>query len=271
MMKVINRIITYTFLISFFASCNDYNKLLKSTDYNKKYEAAVKYYGAGDYSKALALLEELMSVYRGTERAEKILYYYAYASYASGDYLLAGYHFNNFAKSFPASEHAEECTYMNGYCYFLESPKYSLDQTETKNAIRELQNFIYKYPNSQRVKQCNELIDQLRAKLEKKYFEIARQYYFLNDYKAAVVSFENVLKDFPDTKYREEIMFLVIKANYLYSLKSIEAKKTERFKATMDAYNKFISYFPENSKYAKEASGIYSSAKKQFDKITNKP
>jgi outer membrane protein assembly factor BamD len=247
------------------SSCSDYNKLLKSTDYNKKYDAAIAFYDQKEYVKSLGLLQELVSVYRGTSKGEKIMYYYAYATYATGDYLLAGYHFNNFVKTFPASDKTEECSYMYAYCYFLESPRYSLDQTDTKNAMKELQSFINKYPESSRKEECNNLIETLRHKLEQKYYEISKQYYFLDDYSAAVTSFENVLKDFPDTKYREELMYLIVKTNYTYATKSIPKKKFERFKSTVDSYNKFASYFPQDSKYAREAEGYYSSAKKQLE------
>ncbi|HEY4800709.1 MAG TPA: outer membrane protein assembly factor BamD [Bacteroidia bacterium] len=248
----------------FLSSCSDYNKLLKSSDYTKKYDMALKYYEQKDYSKALALLEELVSVYRGTNKAEKIMYYYAYATYSSGDYLLAGYHFNNFVKTFPASDKTEECAFMYAYCFYLESPRYSLDQTDTRNAIKELQYFINKYPNSGKVKESNELVDKLRGKLELKSYEISKQYFFLDDYKAAIVSFENVLKDFPDSKYREEIMFLIVKSNYYYATKSIQNKKAERFKATVDAYSKFASYYSQDTKYGREAESYSTSAKNEL-------
>lgn len=268
-MKKAQKIIGFIliFLVTALSSCSDYNKLLKSTDYNKKYEAAIKYYEKGEYSKSLALLEELVSVYRGTEKGQKIMYYYAYATYSSGDYILAGYHFNNFVKTFPASDKTEECAFMYAYCYYLESPRYSLDQTDSKSAIKELQFFINKYPNSERIGQCNELIGKLRVKLEQKYFEISQQYYFLDDYKAAVVSFENVLKEFPDTKYREEIMFMILKSNYIFATKSFDSKKAERFKSTISAYNKFVSYYPSSPQYGKDAEGYFSSAKKQLENI----
>ena len=150
MNKKFTNILIGVLIIAFLSSCSEYNKLLKSSDYNKKYDAAIAYYEKKEYTKALALLEELVSVYRGTNKAEKIMYYYAYATYAVHDYLLAGYHFNNFVRTFPASDKAEECSFMYAYCYYLESPRYSLDQTDTKNAIKELQYFINKYPDSQK-------------------------------------------------------------------------------------------------------------------------
>jgi outer membrane protein assembly factor BamD len=246
-------------------SCSDYNRLLKSTDYTKKYDAAIAFYDQKEYTKALGLLEELVSVYRGTAKGEKIMFYYAYATYATGDYLLAGYHFNNFIKTFPASDKTEECAYMYAYCFYLESPRYSLDQTETKSAMKELQSFINKYPESKRKEECNQLLTKLREKLEQKYYEISKQYYFLEDYSSAITSFENVLKDYPDSKYREEVMYFIIKANYIYAAKSVDRRKYERFKSTIDSYNKFISYFPENTKYGKEIEGYFVSAKKQLE------
>jgi outer membrane protein assembly factor BamD len=247
------------------SSCSSYNKLVKSTDYNKKYDAAIDYYDKKEYTKALGLLEELVSIYRGTAKGEKIMYYYAYSTFAIGDYLLAGYHFNNFVKTFPATDKTEECAYMNAYCYYLESPRYSLDQTDTKNAIKEMQSFINKYPESKRKEECNNLILKLREKLEMKYYEISKQYYFLEDFNAAITSFEILLKDYPDTKYREELMYLLVKTNYVYASKSINRKKIERFNAAIDSYNKFVSYFPANSKYGQELEGYFSNAKKQLE------
>ena len=271
MNKKFTNIILSVICVLFFASCSKYNRLLKSTDYNKKYDAAIAYYDKKEYTKALALFEELVSVFRGTNKAEKIMYYYAYATYSTGDYLLAGYHFNNFVKTFPSSDKTEECAFLYAYCYYLESPRYSLDQTDTKNSIKELQFFLNKYPESKRKDECNELISKLRAKLELKYYEIAKQYYFLDDYKASIVSFENVLKDYPDTKYREEVMYLIVKTNYIYAAKSIEAKKIDRLKSTVEAYNKFVTYYSEKSKYYKEAEGYYLSAKKQLENLKANP
>ena len=134
-----------------------------------------------------------------------VYYYYAFSHYCMGDYLMASYHFRTFVRTFPTSKHAEECGFMGAYCYFLESPRYSLDQTDTKNAIRELQGFILRFPGSTRLDSCNKLIDKLRDKLEKKNFEIAQQLFHMEDYRGAIVSFNNLLKEFPDTRYREKI------------------------------------------------------------------
>lgn len=246
-----------------------FNKLVKSGDMDAKYAAAVKYFGKEDYTHALTLFEELMSVYRGTAKAEEVHYYYAYCNYNLGDFIIAGYQFRNFAKMFPNSIHAEECAYMNAYCFNLNSPEYSLDQIDTKLAIKEFQRFTNQYPKSTRIKECNDILDKLRGKLERKSYENAMLYFNMSDYKASIVSFGNHLKEFPDTKHAEELNYLIIKSYYLYALNSIESKKQERFKASVDSYIKFVDTFPK-SEYLKDAEFIYTSALKNLEKF-NKP
>lgn len=246
-----------------------FNKLVKSTDIDAKYAAAVKYFKKEDYTKALTLFEELMSVFRGTAKAEEVHYYYAYCNYNLDDYIVAGYHFRNFVKTFPSSIHTEECAYMNAYCFYLSSPTYSLDQVDTKLAIKEFQRFTNQYPKSTRIAECNTMLDKLRGKLERKSYENAMLYYNMIDYKAAIVVFANHIKDFPESKHVEELNYLTIKSYYLLALNSIESKKQERFKAAVDTYLKYVDTFPKGG-YLNDAEMIYSSALKNLEKY-NKP
>ncbi|MCX6295375.1 MAG: outer membrane protein assembly factor BamD [Bacteroidetes bacterium] len=246
-----------------------FNKLVKSSDMDAKYNAAVKYFEKEEYTKALTLFEELMGVYRGTSKAEEVHYYYAYCSYNLEDYIVAGYQFKSFVRNFPTSKHTEECAYMNAYCYYLNSPEYSLDQIDTKLAIKEFQHFTNLYPQSTHIPECNDLLDNLRGKLERKSYENAMLYYNMSDYKASIVSFGNHLKEFPGSKHDEELNYLIIRSYYLYALNSIESKKQERFKAAVDHYIKFLDTYPK-SEYLKEAEMVYSSALKNLEKY-NKP
>jgi outer membrane protein assembly factor BamD len=245
-------------------SCSNYSKIVKGTDYTKKYELALQLYNKKDYNRAYPLLEELVSVYRGTVNAEDIYYYYSYCNYYMDDLISAGYHFSQFVKTYPGSLRAEEVAFMNAYCYYLGSPNYTLDQTNSIKAIEEMQLFINQYPNSTRIAECNDLIDQLRLKLENKSVDIGKLFYKTMDYKAAIVSFKNTLKDFPNTVYKEEIMFLTIKASFLLAENSIDSKKFERYKNTVDAYYSFIDKFA-TGKYAREAESIFVKANEQFN------
>jgi len=242
-------------------SCDPYPKLARKASIEMKFQYALTAFDKEEYARALPILEELITVYRGTANAEKVLFYYAYCNYNTEDYVLAAYHFKNFAKTFPTSPKTEECAYMAAYCYYLTSPVYSLDQTETKAALKELQSFVNTYPKSTRLAEANEIVGKLRLKLETKAAEIAKQYYNTSNFKSAIVAMNNFSKDYPDSKFVEELNYLLVKSHYMLTINSIETKKPERVKATMEAYLKFIDKYP-HSNYSKDAENIYEQALK---------
>ncbi|MCB9185654.1 MAG: outer membrane protein assembly factor BamD [Flavobacteriales bacterium] len=249
-----------------FAGCNGYQKVLKSNDFDKKFDMAKLMYDNGKYQKAFPLLEELITVFRGTSRAEDVYYYYAYCNYHLGDYMLAGYHFDNFVRTFPRSIRAEDAQFMNAKCYFLDSPEPSLDQTSTYKAIDELQLFINKYPESEKVDECNDLIDRLRFKLETKSYNLAKLYYRVGEYKAAIFALRNTLEEYPDTKFREEIGFMILRSSYLLADNSIDEKKIKRFEQAIEECDQFVERFPR-SKDLREAENIKENCKRELEKI----
>jgi len=243
------------FLIITLGSCKSkYEKLRTSNDNAKKYTEAVKYYNKKDYTKALGLFDPLVTRYRGQEQAEDLYYYYAYTNYKLRDYTSARYHFKNFADTYPSSTRAEECRFMAAYCYYLDSPIYSLDQDNTTKAIESLQLFINLYPKSDRVAEASKLIQNLREKLEQKSYANSKLYLTIGDWQSAVIAFGNTLRDFPDTKYAEEIEFLTIEAQYQYARHSREDRQEERFNAAITDAQLFADKYP-SSKYLKDAKG----------------
>lgn len=261
------RIIPLVIVITTLVSCSGYQKVVKSTDYEKKYEVAKIYYEKEDYQKAFTLFEELLTVYRGTSKGESVYFYYSYCQFGLRDYLLASYHFNNFAKTFPKSEHAEECMFMGAKCYFLDSSDPSLDQASTEKAISEMQIFINKYPKSKRVEECNELMDRLRFKLEQKDYNAAKLYFDMEDYKSAIVALRNVLNDYPESRFREEMSFMVVRSSYLLAKNSIEKKKQKRYEDAIQECRAFVEKYPEN-RYRKEVDGIFAASNKALAKLT---
>lgn len=259
------------FLVGIFVlnSCSKYQRLLKSGDINQKYEMAIKYYEKKDYYRAIQLFDQVLPYYRGTEKAERIAFYYANCHFYDRDYEMASYLYKNLYNSFPRSQFAEEALYLAAFCQYKLSPKYSLDQSNTHQAIKGFQLFVNTFPNSSRVQECNKYIDEMRSKLEVKAYQIALLYFNTLEYKAAITAFTNVLKDFPDTKYKEQIMFYILKSHYMYALKSIDAKKRERFQNTIEAYEMFKKSF-ESSKFIPEADVIYQNTLKEISKLSSK-
>ncbi len=250
------KILIITLFVFLLSSCSEYQKILKSNDYNLKYKKAVEYYESGDYYRAQSLFDELVSLFKGTDKAEDILYYYADCHYQQRDYVIAAYYFDNFAKTFPYSPKTEQAVYNSAYCYYLNSPRSSLDQSDTKKAINAMQYFINKYPDSNKIDEANEIIDKLHFKLEEKSYNNARLYYKLGDYQAATIALKNSIKDFPDSKYREEILYLIVKSSFLLAEMSVPSKQGERYQNTISEYFVFIDEYPE-SKYLKEIEKMY--------------
>lgn len=252
--KVIN--IFFLFFFGIFFSCSEFQKIQKSEQLNVRYDAAMSYFENGDYTKAGILLEELIPIIRGKKEAEKTQFYFAYCHYYQRQLILAAYYFKNFYETYPRSEYVEKSMFMHALSLYESSPKYNLDQSDTYKALEAIQLFVNKFPQSKYLNECNELVDNLRTKLEKKAYEGAKLYSKLRRYKAAVISFSNFKNDFPNSVYNEELAYLKIEAQYNLAKISIEKKKKERMYKTIQYYENFIDLY-SNSRYVKSAENIY--------------
>lgn len=251
------------FSVTLISCKSKFEKLRLSNDTGKKYQEALRLYNNKSYTKALILFDDLIQKYRGRSEAEDLSYYYAYTNYKLKDYTTSRYHFKTFADNYPNSPKAEECRFMAAYCYYLESPIYSLDQDNTLKAIESLQLFINLHPKSERVAEASKLIDNLRDKLETKSFENAKLFLDIGDYKSAVIAFRNSMRDYPDTKYAEQMQFLSIEAQYLYAKNSFENRQVERYNEAIELYNEFVEQYP-SSKYLKQAQALKKDAERSI-------
>ena len=247
-------------------SCGEYNKILKSTDYELKYDYAKKAFERKKYMQAATLLEELVAIFKGTDRAEESLYLLARSYYLNKDYITSGEYFQAYYKNYPKGEYTELARFYCGYGYYLDSPEAKLDQTGTYRAIDEMQRFLDYFPNSERAKQAQDIIFELQDKLVYKELLNAQLYYNLgnymgNNYESCVITAQNALKDYPYTDYREELSILILRARYEMAIYSVEDKKADRYRETVDEYYAFKNEFPE-SKYLKEAEKIFNESQK---------
>lgn len=233
----------------------EFEKIRTTNDPTFIYNKALEFYEQEEYGKSRSLFELVIPFYRGKKEAEELFYKYAYSHYYLGEYILASHYFNSFGKTFYNSEKREEAVYMAAYSNLQLSPNHRLDQSHSKQAIEEFQTFMNRFPNSSRVAECNEIIDELRAKLELKAYEEGKLYYDLKNYNSSITSFDNMLKDFPDTKRIQEIHYLIVKSSYQWAEKSVYEKRKERYNETIKRYNRFVKKYP-NSIYSRELSTI---------------
>ena len=264
---------------SVLTSCGEYNKVLKSTDYEYKYEAAKSYFGKGQNTKAAAILEELITILKGTDKAEESLYMLGMTYYNQGDFITASHYFSTYYNTYPRGTYTEQARFYSGKALFLDTPEPRLDQSSTYKAIQELQMFMEYFPASNRHQEAQQMIFDLQDKLVMKDYMAARLYYDLgsytgnssysttgNNYLACIVTAQNALKDYPYTKLREDISILLLRAKYDMAKESVEEKKEERMRDAIDEYYAFKNEFPE-SKYIKEVENIYKDVKKYVKEI----
>lgn len=250
-------------LLTVTISCDSYKKTLKSGNNELKYETAMDLYEEGDFNKALQFFDILRAVNRGTEKGEILTYYTANCYFQLKDYNIASYYYKQYTQQYPRGEHVQESAFYSAYCNYLDSPMSSLDQTSTFIALKELQLYIDMYPNDSRVEEATRLMDDLRDKLEVKDYNIAHLYYRMQSYQAAITSFENLLDDYPDTDYREDVLYYITKSYYEYAEKSIYTKRKLRYEETIEAYNNLKHLYPE-SKYLKDVEVLNQSARKNI-------
>ena len=269
------KIIVFTSILGLLSGCSEYSKILKSEDPDLKYEKGLEYFAEEEYSKTIALLEEIDYIYSSSPRDDSIAYYTATSYYKSGDLAISRTLFNNFRYKHKRSPFIEDVEYMYAKGFFFSSPEADRDQTMTVQAIITIEEYLERYPNSTKKEALRENVNELTGRLHDKSFLNANTYYKIGKYKSAVIALKNASREFPDSRHLEELSYLVVKSNYLYASKSYEKFQRERYLDMMDAYYTFVSEYPE-SEYRRELDKMMAAAKKHIDKFkdmnsTDKP
>jgi len=240
------RIFIIVFLSSILLSCNEYQKLLNSTDNDTdKYNAAEKYYNDGEFRRANALIEQLIPSYRGKPQGERLVFFFADSYFQTKLYYSAAIQFENFIKSYPNSQRIQEAYFMEAKSYYMLSPLYTLDQDDTYTGIDKLQVFINRFPNSEYVSEALELMDDLQNKLEEKDFEISKQYYTIRDYTSAIKALDNFVADNPGTIFREEALYYKWLSQFEIAINSIESRIVDRVTELERSLDNFLRNYPD--------------------------
>jgi len=244
-------------LVILVTSCSKFRRLQKSEDWRVKYEAGLNYYEKKDYYRASLLFEDVLPIVRGLPEGEKVEFYLAYCQFNEKTYLLASNQFKTFYETYGRSSMAEEAHFMYAYSLFTAAPSSNLDQTEGIEAMDAMQVFLNRYPDSKFRDRAAEVITVSHAKLEEKGFQNSKQYLTLRNYQASIIAFDNFRKNFPDSKFLEEVAYLKVLAQYKLAEKSFPDLQPKRFKVVVEFYQELVDGYPE-SKFLKEAEKMYS-------------
>ncbi|WP_298343311.1 outer membrane protein assembly factor BamD [uncultured Algibacter sp.] len=277
-----NKFLYIIFSLVILSGCSEYQKVLKADGEDavaKKFKMGEELYNQGKFEKANRLFAQIVPNYRGKPQAEKLMYLYSNTFYKMKDFYVAGYQFERFASSYPKSEKLEETSFFGARSYYQLSPIFSKDQTETKEAIEKLQEFINLFPDSEYVSDANTLIQELDFKLEKKAYEIAKQFNHISDYPASVRSFDNFIFEFPGSRLREDALFYRLDSAYKLAINSVEVKNTiqkgiiylkkQRLETAKEYSQAFIEAYAE-SKYIEDVKEMASEISKELNNYSTK-
>lgn len=248
---------SFSILFLLITACSTYNQVLKSDDYDEKFRYANELYDSGKYAQSINLFEQVYQRFPKAAQGEIAYFRMGKAFYMIEDYYMAGYYLGTYATRFPFSEKAEEALFLSAMCSVNNSPNYALDQNDTEVAINELQQFVDRYPNSVLVDSCNNIMDKLHYKLERKDYNAVKLYSKTMNYRAAVMSAETFVGQYPGSVFAEEVFYLYVKNSADLAENSISSKKRERIEQTLERYRNFVAEYPVSS-YLKELSTISS-------------
>lgn len=243
-------------------SCvNEYNQITKSGDYTLKYEYAKQCYAQGKYSRVVPLLQELVTMKKGSTEGEECLYMLAMAEFGMKDYETASEYFKKYFSSYPKGRYAENAKYYVGESLFQNAPEPRLDQSTTMTAIAAFQEYLDIFPNAHLKDQATGRLYALQDLLVEKEYKSAHLYFDLgtyfgnctnggNNYEACIVTAQNALKDYPYSNRREEFASLVMKSKYELAKMSVESKQLERYQDAEDECYGFINEYPDSKERA---------------------
>ena len=258
--RLIFRILTVLTGVLLLSSCSEYQRALKNPDPNYKFEFAKRAFEQKKYVQSYTLLRDVVTQLKGSDRAEESLYLLGLSYFENKEYPEAAEFFKTYYQRYPKGKFTELARYYAGYAYYLNSPEPQLDQSETIKAIEELQGFLDYFPRSDKVPLAQNAIFEMQDKLTLKQLQNAQLYYNLgnymgNNYESAVIVARNAIKDYPYSKYKEDLEMLILKARYQEALNSVEERKADRFRDVLDEYYSFINNYPDSPK-REEADNI---------------
>lgn len=231
------------------------------------------------YNKAYALFEEerwrdaasafevVISIGRGTDYGQNAQYYLAESNYNNRQYLIAAAEYERYSDNYPNSERRQEADFKAALSYYNLSPRFNIDQQYTERAIEQFRLFLVRYPNSERLEEVGNKIEELRNKLARKKFEAAEFYMRTNRYNAAAVYYDMIIDRFPDSRYTERALVSQMDAYIKYAENSVSARQEERFRKAIESYETYLQLFPRGENRA-TAENLYDRAREallQYD------
>ena len=253
------KVVFMSFVTLLMSSCtSEFNKVYKYGDNEAKYEYAKEAFAIGKFMQAQNLLQELVTMKKGSDEAQECLYMLAMSQYCNQDYEAASETFKKYTTSYPRGLYIEPAYFYVGQSLYEGSPEPRLDQSPTNGSITAYQQFMDLFPDSPLRPKAQERLYELTDKLIQKEFLSAQLYYNLgnyfgninsneeSNYTASIITAQNTLKNYPYCSLREDFMLLIMKSKFQLAENSTEEKRIDRYRDAEDECYGFINEFPDS-------------------------
>jgi outer membrane protein assembly factor BamD len=122
-------------------------------------------------------------------------------------YVQAMSEFREFLAFYPTNPRADYAQYKLGMAYFRQMRSPQRDQTDTRNAIREFDTFVTRYPNSELLSEVKAKLREAQDNLSTWDLEVGRHYFRLGWQPGAIDRLTSILKQDPDYTRRDAVYF----------------------------------------------------------------
>ena len=127
-------------------------------------------------------------------------------------YVLGINEFREFLSFYPTHDRADYAQYKLGMAYFYQMRRPERDQTETREAIRELTAFVQRYPQSELIDEGRARLREARDRLSESEYLVGLHYHRSKWYPGAIERFRGVLERDPEFTNRDAVYFYLAEA-----------------------------------------------------------
>ncbi len=184
-------------------------KLRPATPPQEKFDQAKALFDKKKYFPAIEAFKSFIFEHPGTEMIDRAIYYLAESYYFTKDYLLAENEYRNLLRDFPypRSLFSIETQFKLGLAIYKQSLPAELDQAKTQEAEAEFHSFVETYPDHPLASKAQTMIEDCKSKLATKDLKNGLLYFRMHDYSAALLYFEDVIENFPESKISLEAQY----------------------------------------------------------------
>ena len=214
-------------------ACSTKDTVVQKKTVDETYAEAMSALADDDLTEALSHFDVIKLQYPASKYADDAQYHIAEINFKRGEFVMAAYNFSVVRRSFPSSEWSKPSAYKVGECYEELMLPPDRDQEYAKKAIQAYTEFQQLYPTDSLALLAVQRIHAIRNHLAQRFLIIAEHYVKTNSNRAALIYFQGLIDEYPDSDVLEDA--LIGKINAL-----IQQQQYAECKTTIEQYRRMI-------------------------------